>query len=81
MASSDFTVIGDEEYAKLKARAQQFERENERDAARYRWLASRFAHVSHPRGEGWTLDVVLTSFDRDLGAVIDEAIRREVADE
>jgi hypothetical protein len=65
--ASDFTVVRDDTHAELR-----------RDAARYRWLASRFAHVSHPRGAGWTLDVVLTSFDRDLGAVVDEAIEREV---
>ena len=41
------------------------------DAARYRWLAARMVHVSHPAGSGWTLDEVLVSGDRNLDEVID----------
>jgi hypothetical protein len=41
------------------------------DAARYRLLATRMIHVSHPAGSGWTLDEVLVSEDRDLDDVID----------
>jgi len=41
------------------------------DAARYRWLAARMVHVSHPAGSGWTSDEVLVSGDRDLDDVID----------
>jgi hypothetical protein len=41
------------------------------DAARYRLLAARMVHVSHPAGSGWTLDEVLSSGDRDLDEVID----------
>jgi hypothetical protein len=51
--------------------------EDTRDAARYRWLAERMTHVSHPNGDGWTLDEVLPSNDRDLGDVIDAAIAQE----
>ena len=41
------------------------------DAARYRLLAARMIHVSHPAGSGWTLDEVLVSGDRDLDDVVD----------
>ncbi len=47
-----------------------------RDAARYRWLAERMTHVSHPGGDGWTLTEVIPSGDCDLGDVIDAAIER-----
>jgi hypothetical protein len=41
------------------------------DAARYRLLAARMIHVSHPAGAGYTLYEVLVSGDRDLDDVID----------
>lgn len=50
---------------------------DQRDAARYRWLANRMSHVGHPAGAGWTLDEVLTSGDRDLDDVIDAMMSRE----
>lgn len=44
------------------------------DAARYRYLSDQMVHVSHPDGDGWTLDVVIASGDQDLDAVIDAEI-------
>ena len=49
----------------------------EKDAARYRLLASRMVHVFHPAGAGWTLDEVLVSGDRDLDETVD-ALTKEV---
>jgi hypothetical protein len=47
------------------------------DAARYRLLAARMIHVSHPAGAGWTLNEVLFSGDRDLDDVVDALVKEQ----
>ena len=48
------------------------------DAARYRLLAARMVHVSHPAGSGWTLDAVLVSGDRDLDETVDALAEEQI---
>jgi len=48
------------------------------DAARYRWLADRMVHVSHPAGSGWTLDEVLVSNDADLDETVDAMAKEQI---
>jgi len=48
------------------------------DAARYRWLAARMVHVSHPAGSGWTLDEVFASGDQDLDETVDAMAKEQI---
>jgi hypothetical protein len=50
------------------------------DAARYRWLAARMVHVSHPAGSGWALYEVLVSNDADLDETVDALAKERICD-